>query len=134
MIASLYLGNLMLLLLNLPLARVWARIMLVPRSLLFAGILVLASVGAYSLNRSVLDLGLLYIVGVIGCVMRVHDVPIAPAVLGLILGPMAEQHFRRAVAIAEGDHLVFLTRPLSAALLFVSLLLLAAPLWKRLRT
>jgi putative tricarboxylic transport membrane protein len=120
----------MLLVLNLPLARVWARIMLVPRSLLFAGILLLASLGAYSLNRSWLDLVLLYGVGVVGCVMRFQDIPLAPAVLGLILGPMAEQHFRRAVAIAEGDYTVFLSRPLSVSLLIVSLLVLLAPMWR----
>jgi putative tricarboxylic transport membrane protein len=133
MIASLYLGNLMLLVLNLPLARVWARLMLVPRSMLFAGILVLASLGAYSLNRSVLDLALLYVVGVLGCAMRIYDVPLAPAVLGLILGPMAEQHFRRAVAIAEGDYFVFLARPLSATILLVAAVLLVSPLLARRR-
>ena len=131
LIASLYIGNVMLLVLNLPLARVWARIMLVPRSLLFAGILLLASLGAYSLNRSWLDLLLLYGVGIVGCLMRFQNVPLAPAVLGLILGPMAEQHFRRALAIAEGDYSVFLSRPLSLSLLVVSLLVLLAPLWSR---
>ena len=131
LIASLYIGNVMLLVLNLPLARVWARIMLVPRSLLFAGILLLASLGAYSLNRSWLDLVLLYGVGILGCTMRFHDIPLAPAVLGLILGPMAEQHFRRALAIAGGDYTVFLTRPLSATLLAVSAIVLVAPIWSR---
>ena len=131
LIASLYLGNVMLLVLNLPLARMWARIMLVPRSMLFAGILVLASLGAYSLNRSVLDLVLLYAVGVIGCAMRVYNIPLPPAVLGLILGPMAEQHFRRAVAIAEGNYFVFLSRPLSATLLIVAAILLLVPLARR---
>jgi putative tricarboxylic transport membrane protein len=130
LIASLYIGNVMLLVLNLPLARVWARIMLVPRSLLFAGILLLASLGAYNLNRSWLDLVLLYGVGIIGCFMRFQDVPLAPAVLGLILGPMAEQHFRRAVAIAGGDYAVFLSRPLSTLLLVVSLFVLLAPMWR----
>ena len=133
LIASLYIGNVMLLVLNLPLARVWARIMLVPRSLLFAGILLLASLGAYSLNRSWLDLLLLYGVGIVGCLMRFHDIPLAPAVLGLILGPMAEQHFRRAVAIAEGDYSIFLSRPVSASLLVVALLVLLAPLRRRRR-
>lgn len=131
LIASLYVGNVMLLVLNLPLARMWARIMLVPRSLLFGGILVLASLGAYSLNRSLLDLLLLYSVGALGCAMRVHDIPLAPAVIGLILGPMAEQHFRRALAIAEGDASVFLTRPLSAALLALSVAVLMIPVWQR---
>ena len=103
LIASLYIGNVMLLVLNLPLAGVWARVMLVPRPLLFGGILVLASLGAYSLNRSMLDLVLLYVVGAVGCAMRIYDVPLVPAVLGLILGPLSEQQFRRALAISGGD-------------------------------
>ena len=127
LIASLYIGNVMLLVLNLPLAGVWARVMLVPRPLLFGGILVLASLGAYTLNRSMLDLVLLYIVGAIGCTMRVYDVPLVPAVLGLILGPLSEQHFRRAIAISEGDLSVFASRPLSAALLVLAVAVLAGP-------
>jgi putative tricarboxylic transport membrane protein len=127
LIASLYIGNVMLLVLNLPLAGLWARLLLVPRRLLFAGILVLASLGAYSLNRSMLDLSLLYVVGVVGCAMRLNDVPLAPAVLGLILGPMSEQQFRRAVAISEGDVSVFVTRPISATVLLLAVLVLVAP-------
>jgi putative tricarboxylic transport membrane protein len=127
LIASLYIGNVMLLVLNLPLAGVWARVMLVPRPLLFGGILVLASLGAYSLNRSMLDLVLLYVVGAVGCAMRVYDVPLVPAVLGLILGPLAEQQFRRALAISEGDLSVFVTRPISAVLLAIAVVVLAGP-------
>ena len=127
LIASLYIGNVMLLVLNLPLAGVWARVMLVPRPLLFGGILVLASLGAYSLNRSMLDLVLLYAVGAIGCAMRVYDFPLVPAVLGLILGPMSEQQFRRAMAISEGDPSVFVTRPISAVLLVSAIAVLAGP-------
>jgi putative tricarboxylic transport membrane protein len=127
LIASLYIGNVMLLVLNLPLAGVWARVMLVPRPLLFGGVLVLASVGAYSLNRSILDLVLLYSVGVIGCAMRVWDVPLVPAVLGLILGPLSEQQFRRAVAIADGDLTIFVTRPITVTLLALALMVLAGP-------
>ncbi|HSL21507.1 MAG TPA: tripartite tricarboxylate transporter permease [Vicinamibacterales bacterium] len=127
LIASLYIGNVMLLVLNLPLAGLWARVMLIPRPLLFGGILVLSSLGAYTLNRSLLDLAFLYIVGAIGCAMRVNDVPLVPAVLGLILGPLAEQQFRRAIAISEGDLSVFLARPISAALLALALAALAAP-------
>jgi putative tricarboxylic transport membrane protein len=133
LIASLYIGNVMLLVLNLPLAPLWARVMLVPRSLLFAFILVLASVGAYSLNRSMLDLVLLFVVGGVGCAMRIHDVPLVPAVLGLIMGPMAEQQFRRAVAISDGDLTVFATRPITATLLLVALAILVAPaVWQTL--
>src|SRR6185503_6653871 len=102
----------------LPLVGIWARVLLVPRPLLFGGVLVLASIGAYSLNRSMLDLTLLYVVGAIGCAMRIYDVPLVPAVLGLVLGPLSEQQFRRAVAISEGDLTVFVTRPICAVLLF----------------
>jgi putative tricarboxylic transport membrane protein len=137
LIASLLVGNVMLLVLNLPLAGVWARVMLLPRPPLFAGVLVLASLGVYSLNRSLLDLGLLYAVGAIGLAMRLLDFPLVPAVLGLVLGPMAEQQFRRALAISEGDPTVFVTRPIAAALLAAAALVLAAPLltrrWRRLQ-
>ncbi len=117
----------MLLVLNLPLAGVWARVMLVPRPLLFASVLVLASIGAYSLNRSLVDVGLMYAVGVIGLGMRVLDLPLVPAVLGLVLGPMAEQQFRRAVAISDGDLNVFVTRPISAVLLASAVAMLIVP-------
>ena len=127
LVASLYIGNVMLLVLNLPLVGLWARVMLVPRPLLFGGILVLASLGAYSLNRSMLDLTLLYLVGGVGWLMRVYDVPLVPAVLGLVLGPLAELQFRRAVAISEGDLSVFVTRPICLAFLIVSVATMAVP-------
>ncbi len=127
LIASLYIGNVMLLVLNLPLAGVWARVMLIPRPLLFGVILVLASLGGYSLNQSMLDLGLLFVVGAIGCAMRVYEFPLVPAVLGLILGPLAEQQFRRALAIGEGDLTVFVTRPISLGVLLLAVATLLGP-------
>jgi putative tricarboxylic transport membrane protein len=127
LIASLYIGNAMLLVLNLPLAGLWARVMLVPRPLLFGGILVLASLGTYSLNASMLDVVLLFAAGMVGCAMRLHEVPLVPAVLGLVLGPLAELQFRRALAISEGDATVFVTRPLCAALFGLSALALILP-------
>jgi len=80
------------------------------------------------LNRSLLDVGLLYAVGAFGIAMRVFGIPLVPAVLGLVLGPMAEQQLRRAIAISEGDLTVLATRPISAALLGAAVLILAAPL------
>jgi putative tricarboxylic transport membrane protein len=127
LIASLFVGNAMLLVLNLPLASVWARVMLLPRPLLFGGVLVLASLGVYSLNRSLLDVALLYVVGVLGLALRIFTIPLVPAVLGLVLGPMAEQQFRRALAISEGDLTVLVTRPIAAALLGAALVVLVAP-------
>ena len=132
LIASLYIGNLMLLVLNLPLVGMWARVVLLPRPLLFGGILVLASLGTYSLNRSVLDLVLLYAAGAIGCGMRIYHVPLVPAVLGLILGPLSEQHFRRALAISEGDLSVFIRRPLSATFLILAAMVMLGPILRTL--
>jgi putative tricarboxylic transport membrane protein len=127
LIASLYVGNVMLLVLNLPLAGVWTRLLAIPRPALNGGILVLASAGAFSVNRSVFDVGLMYAIGGVGYLMRTRSVPLAPAVIGLILGPMAEQQLRRALAIADGSPGVFLTRPVSAALLAVAVVVLCAP-------
>ena len=131
LIASLYLGNVMLLVLNLPLAPVWARLLDIPQPLLYGGIVMFATVGTYSLNNSVFDVGLVYVIGLVGFLMRRFDFPLAPVIIGAILGPMAEQQFRRALAIAQGDGFVFFTRPISATLLAVACLVLALPLMFR---
>jgi putative tricarboxylic transport membrane protein len=129
LIASLYIGNAMLLLLNLPLVGLWVRLLTIPRRYLYAGILVLSSVGAYSVNRSVFDVAILYAIGVAGYMMRRTGAPLAPAIIGLILGPMAEQQFRRALASADGSATIFVTRPIAATLLAVAaLIVLASPL------
>ena len=127
LIASLYIGNVLLLILNLPLAGVWVRLLEIPRPLLYGGILVFASIGVYSLNNSVFDLALLGIIGILGYFMRRFDIPIAPAIVGMILGPKAEEQFRRAMGISQGDATVFLTRPISAVILTIAVLALVAP-------
>jgi len=127
LIASLYIGNVLLLILNLPLIRVWVKVLAVPRPWLYGGILVFATLGAYTLNNNVVDLVILWVVGIAGFAMRVINMPVAPAVVGLILGPLVEQQFRRALAISEGDPSVFIAHPLSAALLAVAALLLIGP-------
>jgi putative tricarboxylic transport membrane protein len=127
LIASLYVGNVMLLVLNLPLVGLWVLLLTIPRPVLYSAILILASAGAYSVNRSVFDVGLLYAIGGVGYLMRRHSIPLAPAIIGVILGPMAEQQLRRALAIAEGSPMVLVTRPISSALLAAALLLLMGP-------
>jgi putative tricarboxylic transport membrane protein len=117
LVASLYVGNVMLLVLNLPLIGIWVRVLSIPRELLYAGVLVFATLGAYSLHQSWVDLAMLYVFGLLGLAMRRWDIPVGPAVIGLILGPLAETHFRRALAISEGDPSVFVTHPISATLL-----------------
>jgi putative tricarboxylic transport membrane protein len=127
LIASLYIGNVMLLVLNLPLVGLWVRLLLIPRPYLYAGIVVFGIVGVYGLSSSELDLALMVVVGLAGYAMRVYDFPIAPVLLGLILGPMAETQLRRALAISQGDPLVLLQSPLSATLLAVAALVLLLP-------
>ncbi|GGX84619.1 tripartite tricarboxylate transporter permease [Vogesella alkaliphila] len=132
LIASLYIGNVMLLVLNLPLVGLWVQFLKVPRPLLYGGIIVLATMGAYALRQSWFDLMLLYIIGVLGFLMRRFDFPVVPLVVGLIVGPMAEKHFRRAMSINEGDLTVFLTHPISLLILLVTAaILVLPPLMKR---
>ena len=127
LIASLYIGNIMLLVLNLPLAPLWVRLLMIPRPYLYAGIMMFALLGAWSVNGSTADLVILLIIGLVGYVMRVYDFPVAPVLVGMILGPLSEQQLRRALAISQGDPSVFLTRPISAALLTITVAVVAAP-------
>ncbi len=127
LVASLYVGNLMLLVLNLPLVGLWVRLLSVPAPAMYAAILTLSSAGTYSINHSVFDVGLLFVIGIVGYLMRCYQVPLAPAIIGVILGPMAEQQLRRALAIAEGSPMVFLTRPIAAVLIGAAVLLVVVP-------
>jgi putative tricarboxylic transport membrane protein len=130
LIASLYIGNAMLLILNLPLVGLWVRLLMIPRRLLYAGILTLSSLGAYSVDRSVFDVGVMYAIGAAGFAMRQLAMPLAPAVIGVILGPLAEQQFRRSLAIG-GSPAIFLTRPISGALLLGSAAILTFRVMRR---
>ena len=127
LIASLYIGNVMLLVLNLPLAPLWVRVLAIPRPLLYAAILVFAGLGTYAMSGSTVDLVVLYLLGALGFVMRRFDIPVAPAVVGMILGPVAEDHFRRALQIAQGNYATFVTRPISAFILLLAVLALLLP-------
>ncbi len=127
LIASLYIGNLMLLVLNLPLAPIWVRLLMIPRPYLYGGIVVFALLGAYSANNSTADVAILLVIGLIGYLMRVYDFPVAPVLVGMILGPLSEQQLRRALAISQGDPTVFLTRPIAASLLAVAAVILVGP-------
>jgi putative tricarboxylic transport membrane protein len=132
LIASMYIGNVLLLVLNLPMVGLWIKLLSIPRPLLYGGILIFATLGAYGLRNSWFDLLLLYIIGLIGFVMRRYDIPIAPTIVGMILGPMAEQQLRRALSISQGDASVFFTQPISATVLAITVLLVVGPrLWKR---
>jgi len=127
LIASLYIGNVMLLVLNLPMVGLWVKLLKIPKPQLYAGILIFATVGAYGMRQSAFDLFLLYAIGVLGVIMRRFDFPTAPVVVGMILGPLAEAQLRNALSIGEGSAMVFFQRPMSIALVIVVLCVLVLP-------
>ena len=128
LIASLLIANVMLVVLNLPLIGLWVRLLTIPRPWLYAGILMFATLGTIGVNPSPVELGMLLVFGLLGYGMRVHGYPIAPVVVGLILGPMAEQQLRRALAISQGDPMTLVQSPVAAALLALAALALVLPL------
>lgn len=127
LIASMYIGNVMLLILNLPLVGLWVKLLKIPKSYLYAGILIFATLGVYGMRQSSFDLLLLYGIGLLGVLMRRYDFPTAPVVVGMILGPLAEAQLRNAMAIGEGRWTVFVERPVSLSLLVLVLAVLLLP-------
>lgn len=130
-IASMYIGNVMLLVLNLPLVPLFASILRIPYYLLFPGILLLSVVGVYAVNQDAFDLLLLTLFGALGYGMRKLDFPAAPLVLAFVLGPLAERALRTSLVMSGGDVTILFTRPLSAILVALALAMLAAPLFAR---
>lgn len=132
LIASLYIANVALLVLNLPLVGIWVRLLDIPKPLLFAGITAVSAVGVYSLNRNVYDLAVVFALGVVGFLMRRYDYPLAPVILGIVLGPLIDNNFRRAMIITDGNIVTLITRPLTMAILAVAIVFLALPIVIRL--
>jgi putative tricarboxylic transport membrane protein len=127
LIASLFIANVMLVVLNLPLIGLWVRLLAIPQPWLYAGILVFATMGTLAVNPSPVELGMLFGFGYLGYLMRRFDYPVAPMVVGLILGPMAEAQLRRALQISLGDPMILLENPISATLLGIAFIALIAP-------
>ncbi|CAJ94776.1 TctA family transporter [Cupriavidus necator] len=127
LLASLYIGNVMLLVLNLPAIGLWVRMLRVPTPLLYGGILIFAGLGAYGIRQSWFDLLLLFVVGLLGMVMRRFDFPTAPVIVGMILGPMAEKQLRNALSIGQGDWTLFLRQPISATILALTVAVVVIP-------
>jgi putative tricarboxylic transport membrane protein len=125
MIVSMWLGNLMLVIINLPLVGVWVSLLRVPYRLLYPSIIVFCCIGIYSINNSPTDVVISAIFGLFGYWLSKHEFEPAPLVLAFVLGPLMEENLRRAMLIARGDASVFFTRPISAGLLIVSFVLLA---------
>lgn len=133
LIASLLIANFMLLVLNLPLIGLWVKLLSIPKPWLYAGILVFATLGTIGANPSVFELGMLLAFGLLGFAMRLFGYPIAPVVVGLILGPMAEQQLRRALAISQGDVTALFMSPIAVLLFGLAFLAVAVPLILRAR-
>ena len=136
LIASMWLGNVMLIVLNLPMIGVWVKLLTIPYRYLYPAILVFCCIGVYSVNNTSFDIYLTAIFGVLGYIFVKLECEPAPLLLGFVLGPMMEENFRRALLLSRGDYTVFLTRPLSCGLLIAAALLVlivALPAFKKTR-
>ena len=133
LIASMYIGNVILLILNLPLIMIFVRILYVPAGILAPLILVVASIGIYSLNESMLELYLAFGFGVLGYAMRKLDIPIPPLVLSIILGHLLEKTFRQSMTISGGDPRILVGSPIAVVLLALSVLVFVIPFVARRR-
>jgi putative tricarboxylic transport membrane protein len=133
MIASMWVGNLMLVIINLPLVGLWVSLLRVPYRLLFPSIVVFCCIGIYSVNNSPSDVIIAALFGLVGYWMVKHDFEPAPMLLGFVLGPLMEENLRRAMLIARGDPMVFITRPISAGLIAVATVLLIIALLPTIR-
>jgi TctA family transporter len=136
LIASMWIGNLMLIILNLPMIGVWVKLLTIPYRHLYPAILVFCCIGVYSVNNTVFDIYLTAIFGVLGYMFTKLQCEAPPLLLGFVLGPMMEENFRRALLLSRGDFTVFLTRPLSCGLLITALILVAlvsVPAFKKTR-
>ena len=136
LLASLFIGNTMLLVLNLPLAPVWARVLQLPRPYLYAGILFFAVLGSYSVNTSTVDILVLLGIGLLGFVMRRYGLPVVPTIIGVILGPLSEAKLRQSLQISNGDWSILWSTGFSVAVYVVVLAVLVLALvrsWRRLR-
>jgi putative tricarboxylic transport membrane protein len=132
-IASMYIGNVALLVLNLPLVPMWASILRFPYYVIYPAILLISIVGVYSVHGSMFDVWILLLFGLLGYAMRKLDIPPAPLVLAFVLGPLAERALRQSLVMSQNSLDIFFTRPLSLALLAISAALLIAPFFGRAR-
>jgi putative tricarboxylic transport membrane protein len=126
-VGSMYIGNVMLLCLNLPLIGLWVQILKIPYKILFPLICLFCLIGSYSLNNSVSDIGVMIVFGVIGYLMKKTSYPAAPLVMALVLGPMFEVALRQSILMSDGSYLIFFTRPISAAFFIIAFITLISP-------
>jgi putative tricarboxylic transport membrane protein len=128
-----YVGNAMLLILNLPLIPLWVRILKIPYSYLYSIILILCVIGSYSYNNNVSDVLVMAVSSILGYVFKKYGYEAAPLVLALVLGPLLETALRRSLLISQGSFMIFLAHPISAAFLLITAVILIFPLVTRRR-
>jgi len=133
LIASMWIGNVMLLIINLPMIGMWVKLLQVPYRYLYLSILIFCSIGAYSINNNVFDVWIMGIFGCLGYIFAKVKMEPAPLLLGFVLGPMMEEHLRRAMLLSRGDPTVFVERPISATLLALALIALVLMLLPNMR-
>jgi putative tricarboxylic transport membrane protein len=133
LIASFWIGNVLLVLLNIPLIGIWVKFLQIPYYILYPGILLFVCLGVYSVNNNVFDIYMVVFFGALGYLMLLLQMEPAPLVLGYVLGPLMEENLRRAMLLSRGDALVFFQRPISAALMITTFLLLVWAIWAQYR-
>ncbi|WIY52383.1 tripartite tricarboxylate transporter permease [Devosia sp. YIM 151766] len=129
LVMSFWIGNVMLVVLNLPLIGIWVRLVAVPFSVLYPAIVMFVAIGVYSVNNSIFDVWMVIAIGALGYLMRVLNLPPAPLLLGYVLGPLMEEHFRRAMMFSRGDFMTFVNRPISGTILALTVLILVYGAW-----
>jgi putative tricarboxylic transport membrane protein len=133
LIASFWIGNIMLVVLNVPLIGLWVKLLMIPYKYLYPSALFFVAIGVYSTNNDMFQVGETVVVGLVGYLLLLLDFHPASILLGFVLGPRLEENFRRSMLISRGDVLVFLERPISALFLFLCVVLLLAQIYVRLR-
>jgi putative tricarboxylic transport membrane protein len=133
LLASFFVGMVVLLILNLPFAPLWAKLLKVPRHYLYAGITVFAMLGVYATSSKILDLALVTVIGLIGFLMRRYGLPVAPMLIAIILGPLAETEFRRALLVSEGDPSILVSSGITVTLYVVLVIAVAGAAFTKIR-
>jgi putative tricarboxylic transport membrane protein len=128
-IASMYVGNIVLLVLNLPMVGLFVNLLRIPYAYLYPAIVVFCVIGVYAVSSSTVDIWIMFVMGGIGYLLRKLEFDMAPVVLGLVLAPMLELSLRQSLAMSAGSYAIFIDRPIALAMLAVVVLLLAASLW-----
>ncbi|OGP66902.1 MAG: hypothetical protein A2W27_08700 [Deltaproteobacteria bacterium RBG_16_44_11] len=132
-IGSMYIGNIMLLILNLPLIPLWIQVLRIPDKILYPLIILLCVIGSYSINNNIFDIFVMIIFGVVGYLLKKFDYEPAPLILAFVLGPMFEVNLRRSLLMSQGSFTIFVERPIALAALIVCFIMVILPIYQTLR-